>query len=88
MTLGARPIDVMTLILREGVLQAAVGLALGVSAGVLLMKAFRSMLYEVSPADPLTLGAVGTVLFTTALFACLLPARRAMKVDPVTTLRQ
>ena len=88
MTLGARPADVMRLILREGVIQAAVGLAIGLTGAVLVMRSFRSLLYEVSPADPMTLAVVGVVLLTTALVACALPARRAMKVDPVAALRQ
>ena len=88
MTLGARPADVMRLILREGVIQAAIGLAIGLTGAVLVMRSFRSMLYEVSPADPVTLAVVGIVLLTTALLACALPARRAMKVDPVAALRQ
>jgi putative ABC transport system permease protein len=87
MTLGARPADVMRLILREGVIQAAVGLAIGLTGAVVVMRIFRSLLYEVSPADPITLAVVGVVLLTTALFACALPARRAMKVDPVSALR-
>ena len=87
MTLGARPADVMRLILREGVIQALVGLAIGLTGAVLVMRSFRSLLYEVSPADPLTLSVVGVVLLTTALLACALPARRAMKVDPVAALR-
>jgi ABC-type lipoprotein release transport system permease subunit len=88
MTLGARPADVMRLILREGLVQAAVGLVIGLTAGVLSMNAFRSMLYEVSPSDPITLIVVGVLLLATALVACVVPARRAMRVDPVTVLRQ
>ena len=88
MTLGARPSDVMKQILREGAVQAVIGLAVGLSAGTLLMSAFRAMLYEVSPADPITLLTVGGVLLATALLACVVPARRAMKVDPVAALRQ
>jgi len=88
MALGARPADVMRLILREGALQAVIGLALGLAAGALLMRGFRTMLYGVSPADPVTLTAVGALLLATALLACFVPARRAMRVDPVATLRQ
>jgi putative ABC transport system permease protein len=88
MTLGARPADVMRLILREGMSQAAAGLVLGLAAGMLLMTTFRSMLYEVSPSDPITLVVVTVVLLSTALLACVVPARRAMRVDPVTALRQ
>ena len=88
MTMGALPRDVMRLVLKEGLVQAALGLAIGLSAAVLLMRTFRTMLYEVSPADPVTLTAVVVVLASTALLACVVPARRAMRVDPMTALRQ
>jgi len=87
MMLGATPSGVMTLVLREGGLQALGGLAIGVSGGVLLMRAFRTVLFGVQPADVLTLAAVAAALMLTALAACAIPARRAMQVDPVTALR-
>ena len=87
MTLGARPPDVMRLVLREGFLQAVVGLAIGLTGGVLLMRSFRTMLFGVHPTDPMTLAAVAIILTGTALAACLIPARRAMRVDPVQALR-
>jgi ABC-type antimicrobial peptide transport system permease subunit len=87
-TMGARPSDVMRLVLKEGLVQAVLGLAIGLTGGVLLMQSFRALLYEVSPTDPLTLAAVAFVLLLTALAACLVPARRAMRVDPVAALRQ
>jgi len=87
MTLGARPSMVMALILREGTLQALAGLAIGLTGGVLLMRTFQSVLFGVQPADALTLAVVGVGLLLTALAACAIPARRAMKVDPVTALR-
>ena len=87
MTLGAKPSSVMGLVLREGLLQTAAGLAIGLAGGVLVMRAFESILYQVSPADPVTLVAVGTVLLLTATLACIVPARRAMRVDPVQALR-
>jgi putative ABC transport system permease protein len=87
MTLGAAPRSIMALVLREGALQAIAGLAVGLTGGVLLMRAFRSILYGVEPADPITLAIVGLGLFATALLACSIPARRAMRVDPVTALR-
>jgi putative ABC transport system permease protein len=87
MTLGATPADVMALVLREGTIQAITGLAIGLSGGVLLMRAFQTMLFGVAPADPLTLSAVASVLLTTALAACIVPARKAMHVDPVNAVR-
>jgi predicted permease len=87
MTLGAAPQSIMALVLREGAWQAIAGLAVGLTGGVLLMRAFRSVLYGVEPADPVTLAIVGLGLFATALLACAMPARRAMRVDPVTALR-
>jgi putative ABC transport system permease protein len=87
MTLGARPADVMRLVIREGALQTVAGLAVGLTGAALVMRAFRSMLYEVSPTDPLTLAAVAAILMATALVACFIPARRAMRVDPVQALR-
>jgi putative ABC transport system permease protein len=88
MTLGAKPVDVMRLVLREGVVQASIGLVIGLAGAVVVMRSFRSMLYEVSPSDPMTLCAVAAILLATALLACALPARRAMKVEPVNALRQ
>jgi ABC-type antimicrobial peptide transport system permease subunit len=87
MTLGARPKDVLGLVLREGLVQAAVGLTAGLIAGVWVMRTFRTLLYGIQPADPLTLAAVAVILVGTALAACVIPARRAMRVDPVQALR-
>jgi predicted permease len=87
MTLGARPAAVMRLVLKEGLVQAALGLAIGLAGGVLVMHGFRSVLFRVSPADPVTLAAVAVLLLTTATLACMVPARRAMRVDPVQVLR-
>ena len=87
MTLGARPTDVLKLVLREGTVQALAGLAIGLSGAVLLMRSLRTLLFEIGPADPLTLLAVAAILTSTSLLACYVPARRAMKVDPVKALR-
>lgn len=87
LTLGAAPADVMRLVFREGLLQAAAGLTLGLTAALVLARFFRALLYGISPADPFTLTAVVLLLLATAFVACLVPARRAMKVDPVAALR-
>jgi putative ABC transport system permease protein len=88
MTLGARPFELMRLILREGLQQTAIGLTIGLTASVVVMRGFRAMLYEVSPADPFTLAAVAVLLMVTAAVACAIPGRRAMRIDPVQALRQ
>jgi putative ABC transport system permease protein len=88
MTLGANPLALMRLILQEGLLQTGIGLAIGLGASALVMRTFRTMLYEVSPTDPFTLTTVAIVLLITAAIACGVPARRAMRVDPVQALRQ
>lgn len=87
MTLGATPAQMMTAILREGAIQAIAGLAVGLGSGVLLMRTFRSVLYGVEPADPLTLMVVSLTLLATALAASTIPGRRAMRIDPVNALR-
>jgi predicted permease len=87
MTLGARPRDVLRQIMQEAVVQTAIGLGIGLAGAVLLMRAFRTMLYEVSPSDPVTLIGVALILLASAILACYVPARRAMRVDPVTALR-
>jgi putative ABC transport system permease protein len=87
MTLGAKPADVLRMLLREGAVQALGGLAIGLTAGVLVVRSMQSLLFEVAPADPLTLVGVAALLTSTSLLACYVPARRAMKVDPVEALR-
>jgi predicted permease len=87
MTLGARPADILRRFLAEGLWQTLVGIAIGLVAGVYLMQFATALLYGVQPSDPLALAGVGLVLLAAALAACFIPARRAMKVDPVEALR-
>jgi ABC-type antimicrobial peptide transport system permease subunit len=87
LTLGARPIAVMRQVLGEGMVQAAIGLALGLGASLLLMGGLRSILFGIEPTDPLTLIMVGASLLVVAVLAVLAPAIRAMRVDPVVALR-
>jgi putative ABC transport system permease protein len=74
-------------VIRHGMFLAAAGLAVGLPAAWLLSRVLASLLYEVSPRDPVTFAAVTAVLGVVALTACAVPAWRATRVDPVTVLR-
>ncbi|MDH3733869.1 MAG: ABC transporter permease, partial [Gemmatimonadota bacterium] len=87
MALGARPLDVLGGVMTRGLMLTGVGVALGLLAAVVAGRALSSLLFEVSPADPLTLISVALLLGLSALFACYWPARRATRVDPMITLR-
>lgn len=87
MALGARPADVLKMVLAQGAKLALIGAAAGVIAGLLLMRAMRSLLYGVSAADPTSFIAAAVLLFIIALLACYIPARRATRVDPMIALR-
>jgi putative ABC transport system permease protein len=87
LTLGARPAELLRQTLGEGLLYTASGLALGLVLSLALMRGLQGLLYEVAPADPLTMGAVILTLLAVAATACLGPARRAMRIDPVQALR-
>ncbi len=85
--LGATPRDVLRLVLAQGVKLAFGGVALGVLGALALARVLRSLLYEVSAADPLTFAAVSALALAIALLACYLPARRATRADPAVALR-
>lgn len=87
MALGAQRKDVFRLILGNGVKMALLGIAIGVAAAFGLTRLMAGMLYGVSATDPLTFVFVAVVLMLVALAACYIPARRAMRVDPVVALR-
>jgi ABC-type antimicrobial peptide transport system permease subunit len=87
MALGAEPGAVLRLILRESLVMALSGVALGFLLALGIGRALSSMLYQVSPVDPVAFTLAPAVLIATALFACWLPARRAAKVDPMVALR-
>jgi ABC-type antimicrobial peptide transport system permease subunit len=87
MALGALPGHVLRMILRDAFTLVALGLVLGVAAAFGASRLIASMLFELSPVDPLTYGSVAGVLITVALLASWLPARRAAHVDPMTALR-
>ena len=87
MALGAQPGDVLRLILGQGVRLTIAGVAVGMAAALVLTRFMASILFRVSASDPMTFGAVVILLTFIALAACYLPARRAMRTDPLAALR-
>ena len=87
MALGARAQDVQMLVLRQGLVLAVGGTAIGVLLSVLLGRLVSTLLFGISGRDPLTLAGVSLVLTLVALLACYIPARRAARVDPLIALR-
>jgi predicted permease len=88
LALGAAARDVVGLVVRQGLLPVAGGLAIGLVGAVAAGRALRSFLFGVGIADPRTLAAVAGLLFLSAAFACALPARRAARVDPARSLAE
>jgi ABC-type antimicrobial peptide transport system permease subunit len=88
MALGARARSVVTLVLREGLAPVLAGLAAGVAGAFALGRALAGLLFGVPPHDPGAPAAAAALLFASALLACLVPARRAARVDPAAALRE
>jgi putative ABC transport system permease protein len=87
MAIGAAAGHVRKMVLREGMLPVAIGMILGMAASLAVNRILQSQLVGVSPYDPLTMAGAPVVLILVALLACLVPARRAMNVDPAIALR-
>ncbi|MDE3135136.1 MAG: ABC transporter permease [Acidobacteriota bacterium] len=87
LALGARPGAIARLVIGEAMLPVLLGIAVGFGGSLALTRLMRSLLYEVSPGDPLTLGATLIAMLLAGLAASYFPARRAMRVDPVAALR-
>jgi len=87
MALGAKSVDVLGLVSKLGFKLALLGVALGVVLAVVLARVIANFLFEVRPTDPVTYAAVAALLTVVALLACYIPARRAMRVDPMVALR-
>ncbi len=87
MALGAQPSSVLGLVLGQGMRLALAGMAVGVALAFALTRLMSSLLFGIAPTDPITFVAVVIVLAVAAAAACYIPARRAMKVDPIVALR-
>jgi putative ABC transport system permease protein len=87
MTLGARKADVLKMVVVQGLKLAVVGVAAGLVASLVLTRLAKSLLYGVEAADPVTLVAVSAILIGVTAAACLVPARRAARVDPLVALK-
>jgi putative ABC transport system permease protein len=87
MAIGATKRDVVALVLAQGMVPLAIGLTVGLAASLAVNQLLSSLLIQVSPADPVTLVAASAILMLSATLGCLIPARRAMRVDPVVALR-
>jgi putative ABC transport system permease protein len=86
MAIGAQQRDVLQLFLREGMLLAIGGIVIGTFGALALSRVLSSMLFKISPTDPVTIGCVALMLSLIALLACYFPAHRASKIDPVQAL--
>jgi putative ABC transport system permease protein len=87
MALGAKRADVLRLVVRQGMSMTFIGLVLGLIGAFFMSRVLVGLLYGVSAKDPLTFTGVSIVLLAIALLACLIPARRATRVDPIIALR-
>ncbi len=85
--LGAQRSDVLLLVLRQGLVLVVVGVTLGAATAIVVTRLLGSLLYDVQPTDPFTFAITAALLIAIGLIACLLPARRATRVDPMTALR-
>ena len=85
--LGASPKQILALVLRQGMALAVGGVAIGCAGAVITSRALMTLLFAVSPLDPITYAGVIGMLLAVAAIACLIPARRAAAIDPAITLR-
>jgi putative ABC transport system permease protein len=87
MALGASQREILKLVVGQGMWLSLLGIGFGIAAALLLTRIMTSLLYGITPSDPLTYIANSLMLLAVALLACLIPARRAMSVDPIIALR-
>jgi putative ABC transport system permease protein len=87
LALGAGRRDILGMVLRQGLRVTALGIVIGLAAAFVTLRTMASFLYGIGSTDAPTFGVVAAVLMSVALLACYLPARRAMRVDPLAALR-
>lgn len=87
MAVGARQSDVLRYVMKKGLTSITVGLSIGVAGVLALTRMLNSLLYGVTPTDPLTFVAVSLLLTTVGSITCYIPTRRAAKIDPMEALR-
>jgi len=87
MAMGAMPRDIIYLIFKEGLLPSGIGLVAGAASSLGLSRILKSQLVQVATADPVVLAVASAVLVVAAMLGCWVPARRAVRVDPVVALR-
>lgn len=87
MAIGARPRDVFTMVLGQGMKLALIGVAIGLLLAFALTRLMATMLFGVEPTDVPTFAAISILLISVAVLACYLPGRRATKVEPTISLR-
>ena len=86
MALGAQKIDVLSMVVRQGMMLAIIGIAVGITGALGLTRLMANLLFGVQATDPMTFGAISLLLALVALLACYLPARRAARLDPMNAL--
>jgi putative ABC transport system permease protein len=87
MALGAKRYDVLWMMLRQGLVLAMIGIAIGLAGAFVTSSLFQNLLFGVKPNDPMTLAGVSAAMGVVALSACAIPAMRATRVDPLVALR-
>ena len=87
MTLGAKPREILQLILRQGLILAVAGTVIGLASALAMTRVLSIMLYGISATDGMTFAGISLFLLLVSLLASYIPARRAMRVDPMVALR-
>jgi len=87
LAIGATGRDILRLVFGQGMIPLGIGMVIGLTASLAVNRVLKSVLVQVSPYDPVTLAIASAVLIFAALLGCLIPARRAMRVDPAVALR-